>query len=146
MRSFPELRDDWTRCDDATANWTQNDYRRWQAARPKLSSWIRRMADGGVVLVSGTDLTNEWIAPGEGLHQEFELLVEAGLTPNQVLRMTGANAAEALNLDDVGVIAEGRRADLVLLSADPRRLISNTRSIVWVMQGGEIVARGAPRP
>jgi imidazolonepropionase-like amidohydrolase len=53
------------------------------------------------------------------------LLAEAGLTPNQVLRMTGANAAESLHLNDVGVIEAGRRADLALLSADPRRAITN---------------------
>jgi imidazolonepropionase-like amidohydrolase len=146
LRSFPDLKEDWTRCDDTTANWTVRDYQRWHAARPKLSAWIKRMADAGVLLVSGTDLTNQWITPGEGLHQEFELLAEAGLTPNQILRLTGANAAEALGREDVGMIEEGRRADLVLLADDPRRSISNTRSIVWVMQSGEIVVRGPPRP
>lgn len=145
LRAFPELREDWSRCDDATADWTADDFRRWEAARPKLLAWIKRMSDGGVLLVSGTDLTNEWIAPGEGLHQEFELLAEAGLSPDRILRMTGADAAQALGRTDVGVIEMGRRADLVLLSADPRRSISNTRSIVWVMLGGRIVAEGAPR-
>ena len=146
LRAFPELRSDWQRCGDATADWTAADYRRWQAARPKLSAWIKRMSGGGVLLVSGTDLTNEWIAPGEGLHQEFELLAEAGLSPNQILRMTGANAAEALHRSDVGIVEAGRQADLVLLADDPRTSISNTRSILWVMQGGRIVSRGAPKP
>ncbi len=58
--------------------------------------------------------------------------------------MTGANAAEALHRNDVGVIEPGRRADLVLLAADPRVAIGNTRAIVWVMQGGVLVAHGAP--
>lgn len=146
LASFPELRRDWEQCADATADWTADDYRRWMAARPKLFAWVKQMSDGGVLLVSGTDLTNEWIAPGEGLHQEFELLAEAGLSPDQILRMTGANAAEALRREDIGVIEAGRRADLVMLSADPRRSISNTRSILWVMRGGRMVARGAPRP
>ncbi len=146
LNAFPELRADWEQCADATADWTIDDYRRWQAARPKLLTWIKRMHDGGVLLVSGTDLTNEWIVPGEGLHQEFELLAEAGLAPEAILRMTGANAAEALHRKDIGIVEKGRRADLVLLSADPRRAISNTRAIAWVMQGGRIVAHGAPRP
>lgn len=144
--SFPELRHDWEQCANATADWTADDYRRWMAARPKLFAWVKQMSDGGVLLVSGTDLTNEWITPGEGLHQEFELLAEAGLSPDEILRMTGANAAEALGREDIGVIESGRRADLVMLSADPRRSISNSRSIMWVMQGGKMVARGAPQP
>ena len=146
LRSFPDLRSDWERCAEATADWTVDDFARWQAVRPKLLAWIKRMSDGGVLLVSGTDVTNEWVIPGEGLHQEFELLAEAGLSPDRILRMTGASAAEALRRDDIGVIEPGRRADLVMLSADPRRKISNTRAIVWVMQGGRIVAKGAPRP
>lgn len=59
--------------------------------------------------------------------------------------MTGADAAQALGRKDVGVIEIGRRADVVLLSADPRTSIRNTRSIVWVMQGGRIIAETAPR-
>lgn len=141
LRAFPELRQDWAACDDAVAGWTADDYRRWQAAWPKMLGWVKRMSDAGVLLVSGTDLTNEWIAPGEGLHREFELLAAAGLTPGQILRMTGANAAEALRSQDVGIIEPGRRADLVLLSADPFANISNTRSIVWVMQGGRLDRR-----
>jgi imidazolonepropionase-like amidohydrolase len=69
LASFPELQSDWEHCTAATADWTADDFRRWNAARPKLLAWIKRMSDGGVLLVSGTDLTNEWIAPGEGLHQ-----------------------------------------------------------------------------
>ncbi|WP_343528492.1 amidohydrolase family protein [Sphingomonas sp.] len=129
-----------------TVDCTADDYRRWQATRPTLSAWIKRMNDGGVLPVSRTDLTKEWIAPGEELHQELELLAEAGLSPNQILRLTGANAAEALHRSDVRVIETGRRADLVLLSADPGKPISNTRSIVWVMQGGRIVPRASPKP
>jgi Amidohydrolase family len=146
LTSFPELRDEWENCDNATADWTPSDYSRWQAARAKLFTWVKRMSDGGVLLVTGTDTTNQWVIPGEGLHQEFELLAEAGLSPAQILRMTGANAARALRRTDVGEIAVGRRADLVLLSRDPLQNISNTRSIVWVMQGGKIVAQGPPSP
>lgn len=145
LAAFPELRHDWKECSDATADWTPDDFRRWKAAWPKLLTWIQRMHSSGVMLVSGTDLTNEWIAPGEGLHREFELLRSAQLTPNQILRMTGADAAAALRSDDIGIIEAGRRADLVLLSADPRADIRNTRSIIWVMQGGEVVSHGPRR-
>jgi imidazolonepropionase-like amidohydrolase len=145
LNAFPELRTDWSRCNDATKSWTAEDFRRWRAAWPRLLTWIKRMHDSGVLLVTGTDLTNEWVLPGEGLHREFELLTTAGLTPNQILRMTGANAAKALRRNDIGIIEPGRRADIVLLAADPRQDIRNTRSIVWVMQGGRRISNGPPR-
>jgi imidazolonepropionase-like amidohydrolase len=142
MADFPELREDWVTCDDATREWTADDFKRWRSARRTLHQWVKTMSEAGVLLVSGTDLTNEWVTPGDGLHQEFELLAEAGLSADQILRMTGSNAGEALGRDDVGIIAEGSQADLVLLSADPRVSISNTRAIVWVMKGGAIVSHG----
>lgn len=142
---FAELVSDWTNCNERMANWTPQDYARWQAAWPTMQRWVRRMHEGGVLLVTATDITNEWIAPGDGLHQEFELLAEAGLSPGTILRMTGANAAEALRRDDVGIIEPGRAADLVLLTANPLDDIRNTRRIAWVMQGGRTVSRGPPR-
>jgi hypothetical protein len=60
------------------------------------------MRDAGVLLTTGTDLTNLWIIPGEGLHQEFQLLVAAGLSPAEVLSMTGENAALAWALERCG--------------------------------------------
>ena len=45
--------------------------------------------DSGVHLTTGSDVTNPWVIPGESLHQEFELLREVGLTPNEILKMTG---------------------------------------------------------
>lgn len=140
----PELRDDWISCPDITrtAAWTPADYRRWNAAYPKMQALVRLMQEAGVVLTTGTDLTNPWVIPGRSLHQEFELLAAAGLAPGEVLRMTGANAARSLGSRDIGIIEKGRRADLVLLAEDPLADIRNTQSIVWVMQGGEIVSSG----
>ena len=83
--------------------------------------------------------------PGESLHQEFALLVQAGFTPRDVLHMTWTNAARALRRQDVGIIQAGRRADLVLLRNSPLADIRNTRSIVWVMKDGQIVSFGPHR-
>lgn len=143
-RIVPELFEDWTRCPDptGTADWSPADFARWRAAYPKLQALVRRMKDAGVLLVTGTDLTNPWVIPGESLHREFELLVGSGLAPSDVLAMTGMNAAKALGSDEVGIVAPGRRADLVLLTANPLEAISNTRSIRWVMKDGRIVSRG----
>lgn len=140
--AIPELHADWLRCTTITRDWAQEDYDRWAAARPKLFALTRRMHDRGVRLTSGTDVTNPWVIPGESLHQEFELLAEAGIAPPDILRMSGEAAAHALGRDDIGIVEPGRRADLVLLSADPLTNIANSRAIRWVMQGGRIVSRG----
>jgi imidazolonepropionase-like amidohydrolase len=140
----PELKADWLGCPGATSDWTPDDHRRWTALLPKLRQLVRMMHDAGVLLTTGSDLTNEWLIPGESLHQEFELLAEAGIPLPAILRMTGENAARALKKNDIGVVVPGRRADLVLLASDPLANIGNTRSIVWVMQGGRIVSGKAP--
>lgn len=138
----PEMLQDWNACTRITDDWTADDYRRWRAAYPKLQSLMRQLRDRGVRLTTGTDVTNPWVIPGEGLHQEFALLVDAGFSPNEVLRMTGENASRALRRSDIGVLAPGRRADLVLLRGDPRADIRNTRNIAWVMMGGQRVSQG----
>jgi imidazolonepropionase-like amidohydrolase len=107
-----------------------------------MQAFVRLLRDGGVQLTTGSDVTNPWVIPGEGLHQEFELLRDAGLTATEILKMTGERAARALRRSDIGVIEAGRRADLVLLDADPSRDIRHTRRIVWVMQQGTIVSGG----
>ncbi len=137
------LADGWRRCGDGTENWTDADRMAWGSLKPKLGLMLRRYAEAGILLTTGTDSTNPWVIPGEALHQEFELLVEAGFTPSEVLRMTGHNAARSLGLaGQVGTIAAGARADLVLLRSDPRENIANSRDIAWVMQSGRIVHRG----
>jgi len=140
----PALYQNWTQCENiaSTDDWSEQDYRRWNAAYPKLQALVRLMRDAGVLLTTGTDLTNPWVIPGESLHQEFELLVAAGLSPSEVLKMTGQNAARALRSNEVGLIEAGRLADLVLLAANPLDDIANTRTIQWVMKGGELVSRG----
>ena len=146
-RIVPELYQDWTQCKDSTStgDWSERDYHRWNAAYPKLQALVRQMRDSGVLLTTGTDLTNPWVVPGESLHREFELLAAAGLAPSEVLKMTGENAARALRSNDVGLIEPGKLADLVLLMANPLDDIANTRAIKWVMKGGQIVSRGPGR-
>ena len=140
----PDLYQDWTQCKNvaSTDDWSEQDYRRWNAAYPKLQALVRLMRDSGVLLTTGTDLTNPWVIPGESLHQEFELLFAAGLSPSDILKMTGENASRALRSNDVGLIEAGRLADLVLLAVNPLDHIANTRSIRWVMKGGKLVSKG----
>ena len=86
---LPELRNDWETCETTTNDWTADDYARWKKDFPKLQRLIRLMHERGVLLTTGSDLTNPWVIPGEGLHQEFAFLQGAGLGAHAALRMTG---------------------------------------------------------
>jgi imidazolonepropionase-like amidohydrolase len=74
----------------------------------------------------------------------MELLVQAGLTPAQVIKIATHNGAVFLGkADDLGSVEEGKLADLVLLTADPLKDIDNTKAIALVMKNGAILDESA---
>ena len=83
--------------------------------------------------------------PGVAEHLELALMVDAGLTPMQALNNATSNAAALLKLDDRGVLAPGKLADLVVLDADPSTDISKSRKIhaVWTDCDVHAVSNGA---
>ena len=100
----------------------------------------------GVPILAGTDAHEEPTSPfsvrhGESLHHELELLVEAGLSSVDALRAATSLPARYFELTERGVVQEGKRADLVLLSADPVSDIRATRSIQKVWCAGVEVER-----
>jgi len=110
--------------DDATAA-------RYEKSYAKMIEFTGRMYRAGIPLVAGTD-----DLPGFTLQRELELYVEAGLTPAQVLQIATWNGARyARVLDDRGVIAQGKRADLILVDGDPTQNISDIRKVVLVIKG-----------
>jgi imidazolonepropionase-like amidohydrolase len=100
------------------------------------------MNRAGVGLLAGTDSLNPFCFPGFSLHDELELFVQAGLSPMQALQAATRNpAAYRDDLDRAGTIAQGKRADLVLLDADPLADIRNTRRINAVVATGVLLPR-----
>jgi imidazolonepropionase-like amidohydrolase len=92
----------------------------------------------GVRLLLGTDAMNTGTIPGVSAHDEMQLMVDAGLTPYEVLKAATANGAEFLGIGEPsGRIAVGYRADLILLEANPLEPIANTRRIAGVMLRGQ---------
>ncbi len=93
----------------------------------------KRLADGGVPMAVGS---------GSDPYREIELLAEAGLSPADVLVAATRNGAAALHeLDEVGTIEPGKRAGLLLLSANPAEDIRNLRKTVLAMRDGLWVER-----
>lgn len=102
----------------------------------------RLLHDAGVPLLAGSDAPNPGTAHGASIHRELFLLVEAGLSPMEALRSATSLPASRFGLDDRGVIAEGKRADLLLVEGDPTTDVTATRRIVRVWKAG----RAAPDP
>jgi imidazolonepropionase-like amidohydrolase len=140
LELVPEMAARWREGWTFVADWTHDDFARGRRLWPKVEALIRRYHDGGVLLAAGSDLPNPWTIPGVSLHEELELLVEAGIPAPEVLRIATRNGAEALGLlDELGTVEVGKRADLLVLSADPTADIRQTRSIEAVIQGGQVM-------
>ena len=111
-----------------------NRYRRGPSDAARHS--IRRLWDGGVTVAAGSDAGNIGTFHASGLHRELELLVESGLSPGEALQAATLNAAQVMGRTDLGAIAPGKTADLVVLDANPLLDIRNARRIAWVVKGG----------
>jgi imidazolonepropionase-like amidohydrolase len=103
---------------------------------------VGEMKKAGVPVLAGTDTAaGVRVYPGFSLHEELELLVQAGLTPMEALQAATLNAGKYLALADTGTIEKGNRADLVLLDANPLADIKNTRKIQSVVLAGRYFSR-----
>lgn len=96
------------------------------------------MYKAGIPILAGTDANAEPGAPanvkhGESMHHELELLVQAGLSNLEHLRAGTSLPARYFGFDDRGIIAVGKRADLLLIKDDPVQDIKATRTVqrVW---------------
>lgn len=99
----------------------------------------------GIKIVAGTDyLTDKAGLDYPMVHQEMQLLVEqAGLTPLEAIQAATLHGAEAIGIaDQVGSLEAGKKANLMILSADPTKSISNSRQISHVIKNGQFVYRG----
>jgi hypothetical protein len=96
---------------------------------------IKAAHDAGVPIIAGTD---EGI-PAYSVYRELELYVKAGFSPMEALRAATAVAAQAMRVDkDLGTIETGKRADLLVLDANPLDNISNVRTVRFVMKDGRM--------
>lgn len=101
-------------------------------------SMLKPMADAGVPILAGTDVSSEiWVFAGYSLHRELELFVKAGLTPLQAIQTATLNPRIYAGHDRAKpLIRAGERADLVLFAGDPTADIANLATIRGVVARG----------
>jgi len=108
---------------------------RARASAERSGAILLALHRGGIPIVAGIDL----VVPGHSLHRELEFYVKAGLTPLEAIQTATINAARAMKLEkEVGNIEAGKRADLVILDANPLEAISNIRKVKFVVTGGKL--------
>jgi imidazolonepropionase-like amidohydrolase len=107
-------------------------------------SLVRALHASGAKLLAGSDSPQEFLVSGFSLHEELEALALAGLKPYAVLETATRNPAEFMGTaSEVGTVAAGKRADLLLLDANPLADVRNTRRVAGVMAAGRWLDRGA---
>ena len=120
---------------------------------PGLADYVRRVVAfntelvrafdaAGIPVLTGTDSPVPGVAPGFSLHDEFETMSRAGVSNLRILEATTRLPAQWLGtLPDRGTVETGKRADLVLLDANPLEAITNTRRITAVIFNGRYLPR-----
>jgi len=125
------------RYEKAYPHWREDE----DSARKALATNIAitsALHSAGAPLLLGTDTYKPNVLPGFSLHQELQLFVRAGLTPYQAIRAGTIDAARFLRREDeFGTVAVGRRADLILLEANPLDDVANLAKRVGVLLNGQ---------
>jgi imidazolonepropionase-like amidohydrolase len=104
----------------------------------KEMAFERAFVAAGGLLLAGPDPTgNGGVLPGFGDQREVELLVEAGFTPLEAIRIATENGARYQGrLDRIGTIGIGKQADLVVIRGDPAAKIDDIENVALVFKDG----------
>ena len=137
---------------DAIATWkgqlmkaSADTVARAKVTYSRLERNLRTLHEGGVRLVLCGDTGLNSQVPGFTEHRELEAIVRAGVPPLQAIRAATETGATVLGLKDLGTLQRGKRADFIVLAANPLDDIVNTRRIVDVYRGGAAIDRAALR-
>ena len=107
----------------------------YRASYANFVRMVKKLYDNGITIVAGTDQGS-----GYSLHRELEIYNEAGIPAPQVLRLATLTAAQIMKRDgELGSIAPGKFADMILVNGDPTTKINDIRKIDTVIKGGAVM-------
>ena len=116
------------------------DIAKYRAGLEMAKKNLKTLSENGVKIAFGTDSGIPTRFPGYFEHRELQLMVEAGLTPMQaIVAATGTNTEILGGAKEFGTLQAGRRADFLVLDANPLADIHNTEKLAAVWQSGKIV-------
>jgi imidazolonepropionase-like amidohydrolase len=142
MRYVPaKMRDGFAKQKAGTLNipGTLEEKKRYVEMRNLL---VRELYKAGAKIVVGPDSPQFFLVPGFATHREMQSLAEAGLSNYAVLEAATRNGAEALGmLKEFGTIEVGKRADLLLVDADPLENVANAKRLAGVALRGKWLAK-----
>lgn len=104
-------------------------------------SLLKKMIDGKVKFLAGSDYPNNHVYPGFSVHDELKIFVDAGFSSLQALQTATLNPALYFKLNDYGTIEESKIASLIILNGNPLENINNTKDIEAVFLKGKYFSR-----
>jgi len=108
---------------------------------------LKAVRDAGIPIAMGTDAGNPLTLHGPSIYAEMEAMQAAGMTPMEVLVASTRGGAMAMNrLEQFGTLEKGKRADLLVVGADPTRDIKGLRQLRFVVRSGVVRAQAELRP
>jgi len=119
-------------------------FQTWQRLMDRHQEIVGEMFEEGVGIMAGTDAAtaNPYTFPGFSLHDELSFLVECGLSNGEALQAATIKPAEFMDVTEaLGLVKEGRKADLIVLDKNPLDDIRHTTSIETVIVKGEVLRR-----
>jgi imidazolonepropionase-like amidohydrolase len=109
--------------------------------QPRLDRLVLRLHEAGVRIHAGSDALNPFVVPGAGLHDELELLVRAGLSPEAAWTAATRDPGASLGTTGLGTVAADAPADLLVFRADPTRDLTNFQTLEAVIAQGRLYPR-----
>ena len=135
------IRDLWENVQSPEEYLTPEQIRVRAAGFANQMRFLKRFVDAGGKIVAASDITQT--PPGLGLHQEITAFVEdVGLTPMQAILAGTSWVADGFRIEDIGRIAPGKYADILIVNADPLQNIHNLRQVHMVLKDGKVLPRG----
>ncbi len=112
----------------------------WARAEGAMQIFITNLIERGVRVIAGSDTPCAHVMPGFGLHEEFQLLLDCGMTATEAIHAATSLAAQAIELDaHVGTLTAGKYADMLIVDGDPTQDIRVLQNIWRVVRGGAFI-------